>query len=153
MSQPGQLDGEGRLLRQGDQQLAVLHLRRGTAEAENEETDIARSKHQRVDHDAGVTLTAMERQHAGPDLTIVVRGINVQRLELTSEDFGKRRAGERDGGCERRLFELVVANVCQNAPLLQRVFGNDHRSGSRAELTRRLQQHVSHEAAEIRLTG
>src|SRR5262249_28664087 len=114
-----QLNCQGRLLRKRDQQLAVLHLGRFAPEGEYEEADVAGTKHQRIDQHAGVALTAVERERTGPNLPVAALDVHVTGLGTSPKHLGKRRACERHAGSKRWSFELAIAYVSEDPPLLE----------------------------------
>src|ERR1700722_19816535 len=72
-----QLHSKRRLLCERYQKLAACYVRGVTAEAQNEETDIARPKHQRIHHYADITLTAVEGERSRPDVQAFLVDIEV----------------------------------------------------------------------------
>src|SRR5262249_19133245 len=148
-----QLHGKRRLLCERHQQLAVLNFRSLATEGQYEESNIAGAKDQRIDQHAAEAFPPMILERTRPDLPVAELGVQVGWLGASAEDFRERGAGERNAGRKWRCRELAFTNVREDPPLLQRVLGNDHRSGGGIELARRLEQHVAHEAVEIGLTG
>src|SRR5262249_6717397 len=121
VSQPSQLNSQRRLLREGDQQLTVLNFRCFATEGENEESNVASTKHQRVNQYAGIPFTTMEGQCTGPDLPVATLNVHVARLGAPSKYFGERRSGERHARRKRSVGELTITYVSQHAPFLQRI--------------------------------
>ena len=59
------------------------------AEAEDEESDVPRSKHQRVDDHSYITFTTVEGESARPDVRRFLFEVEVRRSFLARERVGE----------------------------------------------------------------